>query len=153
MARYVVQIQSPRSPESAFDYMADLDNFAEWDPGVTAVTQADGDGPGPDAAYDVSIKTGPRDLVLRYRLVEYQPHSRAVARAESRLLTSNDIITVEPDPDGAGSLVTYDAELTLNGPLGLLDPVLASVFGKIGDRAAAGLLRALDGQKVEPSTG
>ena len=34
MARYTVSIRTDRSPEDAFDYVADLRNFAEWDPGV-----------------------------------------------------------------------------------------------------------------------
>ena len=52
-----------------------------------------------------------------------------------------DEISVEPHPDGAR--VTYDAELILRRPLRLFDPVLARSFRKIGDRAAAGLRRAL----------
>ena len=54
---------------------------------------------------------------------------------------------------GAGSTVTYDAELTLNGLLGLADPLLGLSFKMIGDRAAQGLVRALDGERVtEPSS-
>ena len=61
-------------------------------------------------------------------------------------LTSLDTITVVGD--GSGSVVTYDAELTLNGPLRLADPLLGLSFKRIGDRAAAGLIRALDGERV-----
>ena len=74
-----------------------------------------------------------------------------MARAESRLLTSLDTITVVGD--GTGSIVTYDAELTLNGLLGLTDPILGLAFKRIGDRAATGLIEALDGEKVtEPNS-
>ena len=45
-------------------------------------------------------------------------------------------------------MVTYDAELTLNGPLGLADPLLGIGFKRIGDRAAEGLIIALDGERV-----
>jgi len=41
------------------------------------------------------------------------------------------------------------AELTLNGPLGLADPLLALVFDRIGDKAAAGMVDALDGKKLQ----
>jgi hypothetical protein len=58
--------------------------------------------------------------------------------------TSLDTITVEPAPDG-GSRVTYDAVLELRGPLRLADPLLARGFAQVGDRAAAGLRRHLDG--------
>ncbi len=125
--------------------MANLANFAEWDPGVTKVEQSEGDGPGPGAVYDVTIK-GLRSP-LRYRTTRFEPPTSVVVRAESRFLTSLDTITV--DVDGAGSLVTYDAELTLNGPLGLADPLLRIGFGRIADRAATGLIRVLDGQRVQ----
>ncbi len=55
---------------------------------------------------------------------------------------------IEVVPDGTGSLVTYDAELELNGPLGLFDLILRPVFSRIGGRADAGLQGALDGEKV-----
>lgn len=147
MAHYVVSISSPMPPDEAFTYMAELRNFAEWDPGVTGVEQVEGDGPGPDAVFDVTVKGVPKDLVLRYRTTSYEPTTKVVARAESRLLTSLDTITVAPDGDG--SIVTYDAELTLKGLLGLADPVLGLAFQRIGGRAATGLLAALDGARLD----
>ena len=66
MARYVVTVRSPQSPNEAFAYMADLRNFAEWDPGVVAVEQVEGDGAGPDSVFDVTVD-GVRDpMTLSY---------------------------------------------------------------------------------------
>jgi len=144
MARYLVRIRSPKSPAEAFAYMANLTNFAEWDPGVTRVEQVEGEGPGPDAAYDVTVK-GMR-TPLRYRTTLFEPPRSIVALAESRLLTSIDTITVEDDLEG--SIVTYDAKLTLNGLAGLADPILGLSFGRIGDRATVGLIRVLDGERL-----
>jgi hypothetical protein len=144
MARYLVRIRSPKSPAEAFAYMANLTNFAEWDPGVTRVEQVEGEGPGPDAAYDVTVK-GMR-TPLRYRTTLFEPPRSIVALAESRLLTSLDTITVEDD--GEGSIVTYDAKLTLNGLAGLADPILGLSFGRIGDRATVGLIRVLEGERL-----
>ncbi len=155
MAHYVVHVRTPRPPAEAFAYMADLSNFAEWDPGVQRAEQVEGDGPGTDAAFDVAVKGIGRPLVLRYRLTEYEPPEQVVARAKTSLLTSLDTVTVRPDGsgDGSGSVVTYDAVLTLNGPLGLADPLLGLAFKRIGDRAADGLVRALDGERTdEPSS-
>jgi len=146
MAHYVVHVATPRSRKEAFDYMADLANFAEWDPGVERSEQVAGDGPALGAAYDVTVESIGRPLTLRYEIVEFEPSERFIARAESTLFTSVDTITVS---DRAGDVVvTYDAELTLNGLLGLADPLLGLAFNRIGDRAAAGLVRALDGDKV-----
>lgn len=86
------------------------------------------------------------DIVMRYHLTTYVPPNTVVARAESRLFTSLDRTTVRPS-DG-GSVVTYDAEPTLNGLLDLADPLLGLVFSSIGDRAAAGLVLALDGERT-----
>lgn len=144
MARYLVRLRSSKSPAEVFSYMANLSNFAEWDPGVIRVKQSEGEGPGLNAVYDVTIKGLPTPL--RYRTTQFEPSNTIVARAETLLLTSLDTITVEAD--GTGSIVTYDAELTLNGPLGLADPILRLTFGRIGDRAAAGLIRVLDGERL-----
>ena len=38
MAKYVTTIRSPRSQQEAFDFMADLRNFEDWDPGVQSAT-------------------------------------------------------------------------------------------------------------------
>lgn len=135
------------SPDEAFAYMANLANFAEWDPGVTRVDQVEGEGPGQGAAFDVTVR-GLRSP-LRYRTTRFEPSSSIVAIAKSGFLTSLDTITVEGD--GEGSIVTYDAELTLNGLLALADPILGFTFGRIGDRAAAGLIRALEGERLADS--
>ncbi|MBL8775320.1 MAG: SRPBCC family protein [Acidimicrobiales bacterium] len=146
MARYVTRVQTPLSADEAFDYVADLTNFAEWDPGVRRSVQVAGAGSELGAAYDVTVAAVPRDLTLRYEVVEHDAPRSCLVVARSGVFTSTDRITVVPDGDG--SIVTYDAELTLNGPLGLFDPLLRLAFGRIGDRAAAGLRRALDGVAV-----
>ena len=95
--------------------MADLRNFAEWDPGVKRVAQVVGSGGGPDAAFDVVVATGRGELTLRYVTTEYHEPRQVLIEARSRVLTSIDRITVIDVP--AGCTVTYDAELRLNGAL------------------------------------
>ena len=146
MARYVTRVKTPLAADDAFDYVADLTNFAEWDPGVRRAVQVEGKRAEVGAAYDVTVAAVPRDLTLRYEVVEHDAPRSCLVVARSAMFTSTDRITVVPDGDG--SIVTYDAELALNGPLGLFDPVLRLAFGRIGDRAAAGLRRALDGEAV-----
>ena len=146
MARYVVSVRTPMPPAEAFAYMADLNNFALWDPGVERVEQVEGTGAGADASFDVAVKVAGRSVTLRYDTVAYDPLTSVVAFAESSLLTSRDTISVEPD--GSGSLVTYDAVLKLKGLLGLADPLLGLSFNQIGDRAASGMIAALEGERV-----
>ncbi len=147
MARYVVHVKSPKPPEEAFAFMADLRNFEVWDPGVVQVEQTEGDGGGSDSVFDVTVKGVPRPITLRYRTDRYEPSREIVASAESSILRSVDAISVRPRPNGCE--VTYDAQLTMNGLLGAADPLLRLVFTRIGDRAAAGLIGALDGEKIE----
>ena len=141
MARYVTTVRTAKTPQEAFDYMADLRNFAEWDPGVKGVKQVMGSGGGPDNVFDVTVAGIGRDLTLRYVTEEYDAPRNLLVVARSTVFTSIDRITVKPD--GTGSVVTYDADLRLNGVLRVGDLGLRLMFGQIGDRAAAGLRRVL----------
>jgi carbon monoxide dehydrogenase subunit G len=147
MARYVVHVQTPLPPDEAFAYMADLRNFAEWDPGVERVTQVKGEGHGPDTSFDFVVKSVGRSITLRYNTVEYNEPAHVVAFAESNVLSSRDTITVRAD--GTGSVVSYDAVLKLKGVFGLADPLLGLAFKRIGDRAAAGMIKALKGERTK----
>ena len=144
MARYVTKVRTARTPQKAFAYMADLRNFTEWDPGVKAVRQLEGSGGGLDAVFDVTVAGPVRDLTLRYVTEEHDAPRNLLVVARNLIFTSVDRITVEPD--GTGSVVTYDADLRLNGLLRIGDLGLRLVFDRIGDRAAAGLRRVLEGQ-------
>ena len=94
----------------------------------------------------MTVKGFPADITLRYETRLYEPDARLLVRADSSTLTSVDEVTVVADGDG--SIVTYDAELTLRGVLAVFDLGLRLVFGRIGDLAAAGLREALDGVEV-----
>lgn len=148
MARYLMHVRTPMSPSEAFAYMADLNNFARWDPGVDRVVQVQGEGGGPGAAFDVGVKAFGRSLTMRYDTITYDAPNTVVAFAETGLLTSRDTITVKPDDSGSGSVVTYDAVLKLKGPLALADALLGRSFKKIGDRAGVGLVAALAGERL-----
>ena len=130
--------------------MADLRNFARWDPGVTDVNQVHGEGGGPKSVFDVVVKSVGGGTTLQYVTTHYDEPRSVQVEARSSMLTSIDRIDVVPDDSGSGtgSLVTYDAELRLNGVLAVFGVGLKPVFNRIGDRAAAGLERALDGERV-----
>lgn len=138
MAQHLISLHSPRPQAEAFAYLADLRNLAAWDPGVRRVTQVAGDGGGSEATFDVVVDALRGELVLRYVTTAYDEPNRVVVEARSRRLTSVDRITVTPS-SVAGSVVTYDADLRLNGRLGLLDPLLGLMLKRIGRRAALGL--------------
>jgi len=141
MAKYTVSVESSKSVEEAFAYMADLRNFANWDPGVLTVTQVAGDGAGLGSSFDVAVKSVGGGTVLRYETLEYDEPGNLLVEARNSRFTSIDRITVVAKDEG--SIVTYAAELLLNGCLSPLNPLLGLVFNRIGDRAAVGLRRVL----------
>lgn len=144
MAHYVTNIETSWSAEEAFDYMADLRHFADWDPGVSSSVKAE-DGPiGEGAAFDVKAN----GIDLRYVLVDFDRPRRVVAEANTDRLRSYDIIEVKPTE--GGSIVTYDATLDLKGIFALASPIMALMFNRIGSKADAGLQRVLpDSRKVD----
>lgn len=143
MPHYTTSVRTPWSAARAFEYLSDLEHFADWDPGVKRSTKVEGTGPGLGSAYDVTVGGVGRDLTLRYETVAVDPPHRIEVRAETATLLSVDVMTFVDD--AGGCVVTYDADLSLKGALRLANPVLGLAFGRIGDRAAAGLRRALDG--------
>ncbi len=146
MARYAVTVRTPQSPEDAFAYVATLSNLPEWDAGVGEAKQVRGDGPGPDAAYEV-VLAQPGKTRLTYETTEFDGEALTTTLvAEYSWYRSIDTVSATTGSDGTE--LTYDATLQLKGPLALGDPLFRLVFNRIGDKAAEGLLRELDGEKV-----
>ena len=144
MARYRGTVVSNRSAEDTFDYMADFVNAAEWDPGTASAERLDAGKIGLGSAFRLDIRVGPRTMALDYRIVAFERPRRVVLIGESDALRSLDAMTVVPAADG-GSILTYDADLTLNGPFALANPILGLLFDRIGDKGVDGLRRTLGG--------
>jgi hypothetical protein len=146
MARYRCRIRTPRTPVDAFEYMADVRNFESWDPGVVSVTLVAGEAASADAMYDVVTSNGGREMTFRYSVTAFDRPVGYTIVGRKTPFTSTDVIGVEPADDG--SIVNYEAELTMPFPLSLADRWLQGVFDRIGDAAAAGLARALNGEWI-----
>jgi dehydrogenase/reductase SDR family member 12 len=142
MARYRGTVVSERSAEETFDYMARFANAAEWDPGVASAEELDEGPVGLGSAFRLGVRIGSRVTPLDYRVVVYERPHRVVLLGESDSIRSEDTVTVVPRPEG-GSILTYDADLRLLGPLSLVNPLLALPFTRIGDRGLGGLRRVL----------
>ena len=144
MPHYRTTVDTPWSPQRAFDYLSDLEHFAEWDPGVKRSVQVAGDGIVVGATFDVTVGGVGRDMTLRYEIVALDQPNRVEVRAETGTILSVDVMTFESAGDG-GCRVTYDADLSLKGALRFANPLLGVAFGRIGDRAAVGLRQVLEG--------
>lgn len=142
MAHYVCSIATPLSAEEAFDRIADFTTVEQWDPGVSSAVMTYGEKPGVGTIYAV-VANG---VSLEYETLEYDRPNRTVLEASNAWMTSHDVIGVVPND--TGSVLTYDATVTLHGPLGLFDPVFSLMFKRIGDKAAQGLAEQLEGQRL-----
>ena len=71
-------------------------------------------------------------------------HREVTFTARHPLLLARDRITVTSnEPVSLDSVVTYQAEVSLRGPLRFLDPLLSRGFATVGQRAANGLAEVL----------
>lgn len=137
MANYRAQILTAKPADEVFAYVADFSNAAEWDPGVAAATR-DGEGPVTvGETFALEVKVGKRTMRMDYEVTELQSPRTIVLRSETERLLSEDTITVRDTP--AGTVLDYNADLTIKGPLGAFDVLLGLAFKRIGDRAADGL--------------
>jgi carbon monoxide dehydrogenase subunit G len=144
LAHYAATIVVPRPPAEAFAYLADFANTAEWDPGIVSAVRSpdDGDAPvGAGSRFDLVSAFYGRRISLTYVIEEFVPHERVVLVADTSSVRSRDVITFAPA--GEGTSITYDATLNLKGVLRVFDKGLQLAFGGIGDRAVAGLKKAL----------
>ena len=143
MARYSTTVQSKKSRGEVFDYLADFANAAEWDPGVVSAENLTGQPIGPGSRFRLMCRFAGRQFPLEYRITAFEVPSRMVFEADRGSISSVDeirFVTVDE-----GTSVTYEANLRLTGLLGpLMDPLLALVFRRIGERAAVGLRRVLN---------
>jgi len=143
MARYTTTIPVPTDPEATFAYLARFSTTEEWDPGIVEATDLDGGAPRVGSRYRVVALAAGRRSELVYEIVDLGAPHRVVLHADNGRFASHDVITCEARPDG-GTLVHYDAELTLGGIARLVDPLLGLAFRRIGDKAAAGLGTTLE---------
>ena len=148
MAHYATKVHTTLSAAEAFALIADFRNLADWDPGVHSSVQASGDGVELGATYDVEVQVGRGTSVLTYEVTHVAPDRLLRVVGEDRRFRSVDVIEVEPTADG--SIITYDATLTLKGVLSFANRYLDGPFQRIGDAAARGLADAVEGAILVP---
>lgn len=122
--------------------MADLRNFAQWDRNIIKVEQINGDGPGLNTVFDITVRgIGGKPSVLRYTTLEFDEFSNVLVKGRNKIFTSIDRVVVVPTATGCD--VTYDAILTANWIVSPMNLFLGSIFNKVGDSATKGLRKVL----------
>lgn len=146
MLRYRTRITTSRDREETFSDLSHFDLAAEWDPGVDEAKMLTPEPVGRGSRFALQTRFLGRSVPLEYEIVEFEPGTRVVLRAENPFVRSIDAISFESVTNGAlpdATVVTYDAQLEPKGVARLAERLLALAFRRIGDRAAAGLHRYL----------
>jgi carbon monoxide dehydrogenase subunit G len=132
-------VDSPLAAEEVFRRVSDFSTTEKFDPGVIEADRLGEDGEAVElgAKFRVVAAFMKTKSELIYEITEFTPGKRVVLRGENATVVSVDEITVEPHADG--SRLNYHADLTLKGPLRLMDPLLGVVFDGIAKKALAGL--------------
>ncbi len=153
MAHYQASLDTQQTREDAFAYLSDFSSTREWDPSVVEAEIVDGQVVGEGTEFRLVAEFLGRKNELTYRIVEYDPPHAVSFLGENATVVSRDRITF--DRTAVGTRVTYDADLALKGVVRIADPILALAFKRVGDRALAGLRRALapSPQTLRPLSG
>lgn len=143
MTRLVETAFTSLDPAAAFAKVAEFANIEQWDPGVTRSVKVS---PGPTdvgTSYALELEYGGRKLDMTYTVTEYRPNERVVLRSHGGRVEAVDTITF--GANGAGTLVTYEADLQLTGMGRLVQPLLKNRLEAIGRAAGDGLREWLAG--------
>jgi carbon monoxide dehydrogenase subunit G len=116
------------APHVVVAYLADFGNAAEWDPGTESCTRNDAGPVAVGASWHNVSKIAGLSTELTYTLTELAS-DRIVLVGRNDSATSTDTITVRPS--GAGTEITYQAELHMHGVAKLATPAMKLLFEKL----------------------
>jgi len=119
------------APETVLEYLKDFGHAEEWDPGTESCTRIDSGPIAVGSSWHNVSKIAGVSTELTYTL-EQLTGDTIVVVGHNETATSTDTMTIVPNPDGAGTRVTYEAVIEMSGAAKLATPVVKVVFEKIG---------------------
>lgn len=129
-------------PEAAFSFLTDFRNLPAWDPSITRVDKLDRGAVKKGSRFTVAMTFLGLPSTLDYSVREFTPGKRAVLVGTSLAATATDTVVITPVRSGLR--VQWKAEIAFWGPLALLDPLFAWIFGSSVSAAVKNLKRELD---------
>jgi carbon monoxide dehydrogenase subunit G len=128
--------------ERAFDFVADFSTTQEWDPGIQAAKRL-GDRPiGVGSRFELVSRFGSTEQTIVYEIAAYDRPTSVTFVGDGKTFRGTDVISFSED--GAGTRVTYVADLGLQGLTALAMPFIRGRLDAMSDDAVDGLRRALD---------
>ena len=129
------------SPEAADDYLADFRNAEAWDPGTRTCERIEGDGGVGTTYRNVSSFLG-REVEITYTTAELAPPTRVHLRGRNEQFEGDDIFEVRAS--GAGSEVTYTANMRFSGLSRLAAPLVQAYLPFLARKTVGELRACLD---------
>lgn len=131
--------------QQVFDYLANFENIASWDPGCVEAKRVDSGPVKVGSAFDlVTVFKGSKSD-MRYKVTKLNSPNEVVLDGESSAVKVTDTIKVMPSPTDPNQVqVDYTADLTLKGWKRPLIVFLKSDLNKLGRAAVEGLEKALN---------
>ncbi len=131
----IVETSIPR--EEVFDRLADFRSVARWDPSVRRVRRLDRGELGRGSRFRVELSFLGRPQALTYEIVQFDRPERLVLEARGSGFRSLDTLVFESC--GAGTRLTYDAQILFEGWARLVDLPAHLAFQVVGRSALEGL--------------
>ncbi len=140
MIRLRETIDVPRPVDEVFGYVSNFGNAAQWDPGVAESTKASPGRVGVGTVFDLRVKFGPRAIPMVYVIRAHEPPRRVLLEGTGDSVHALDDIEFAATP--AGTRITYAADISLRGLVGVVEPWLKGALDRVGKNAVRGLQAA-----------
>lgn len=129
------------APPIVIEYLKDFGHAEEWDPGTQKCTRTDTGPIGEGSTWHNVSKIAGVKAELTYTLRTLTDDTIVLVGTNDSA-TSTDTITVTPD--GAGSSITYRADLEMHGAAKLITPAMKLIFEKLAGDTQKQLTQVLD---------
>ncbi len=136
-------IETPCLREVAFDFVADFSTTQTWDPGITRARRLDEGAIEVGSRFELVSRFNTTEQTLVYEITELARAARVVLVGDGGNFHGVDTISFAPRDEG-GTVVTYEADLSLRGVARLVEPFIGGKLDAMSDRAVSGLKAALD---------
>ena len=130
------------APDTVIDYLKDFGHAEQWDPGTETCTRNDSGPIAVGASWHNVSKIAGTTTELTYTLEELTA-DKIVLVGKNDSATSTDTISVTAA--GAGSEITYRADLQMHGMAKLATPAMKLVFEKLAGDTEKQMTEVLNG--------
>jgi carbon monoxide dehydrogenase subunit G len=125
MRRAERSTEVPASPERVFDYLASIDNVAEWQSGIRAVEQTSSGAVGVGTTAVIDRTLAGQRITAPLRITEFERPTRLALTSEASGVRVD--AAMQLDTLGADrSRLTYRVEISASGFMRFMEPMIAS---------------------------